>query len=338
MKKLFLITILLFTTTTTFSQIYLDQNGLKTSVVNSLSAASTQAKRYEIAAIGYNSHHWQSGGSIVVELYQQYYSTGYEKYVIENGFRQGTDTSLPIIKLVESNGQSHNAKLSLGSPFDLTTYFFDYINKALPIILDVKDYSQYKVKITYLQDKVDVLTGQNQIKINQTPKGTDIPDFAVSTELSNNLITSGNLRISGAGNHYIQNGNVGIGTTNPTSKLTVKGEIHSREVKVTVDAGADFVFAEDYALPSLDAVDKYIKENKHLPEIASAAEMQTNGINLSEMNIKLLQKLEELTLYTIEQEKKNTIQSKEIEILKRENEAFKSLSERLSKLENQYKQ
>ncbi|RKR10417.1 hypothetical protein C8C83_2093 [Flavobacterium sp. 90] len=102
----------------------------------------------------------------------------------------------------------------------------------------------------------------------------------------------------------IQNGNVGIGTSNPTEKLTVAGNISSREVKVTVDAGADFVFENDYKLNSLDFLDKYIKENKHLPEIASAEEMQKDGINLSEMNIKLLQKIEELTLYVIEQDKR----------------------------------
>jgi hypothetical protein len=66
--------------------------------------------------------------------------------------------------------------------------------------------------------------------------------------------------------------------------------------------------------------------------------MKKDGINLSEMNIKLLQKVEELTLYTIEQEKKNNIQSKKIEVLEKENQAFKTLSERLSKLENQSKQ
>jgi len=101
-------------------------------------------------------------------------------------------------------------------------------------------------------------------------------------------------------------GNVGIGTKFPTSKLTVAGNINSREVKVTVDAGADFVFENNYNLPSLDDVDKYIKENKHLPEIASADEMKKDGINLSEMNIKLLQKIEEMTLYMIEQNKKIT--------------------------------
>jgi hypothetical protein len=140
------------------------------------------------------------------------------------------------------------------------------------------------------------------------------------------------------------NGNVGIGTTNPTSKLTVAGNINSREVKVTVDAGADFVFEKDYHLPTLPFLESYIKENKHLPEIASAKEMQANGINLSEMNIKLLQKIEEMTLYMIEQEKKSTLQSKKIEeqnkkiqTLIKENESFKTLSERFSKIENQLK-
>jgi hypothetical protein len=132
-------------------------------------------------------------------------------------------------------------------------------------------------------------------------------------------------------------GNVGIGTMNPTSMLTVAGNINSREVKVTVDAGADFVFDNNYNLPSLDSVDKYIKENKHLPEIASADEMKKDGINLSEMNIKLLQKIEELTLYTIKQEKKNDQQNLEIEILKKENETIKSILDRLSQIEQKLK-
>jgi hypothetical protein len=109
----------------------------------------------------------------------------------------------------------------------------------------------------------------------------------------------------GATNWSFASGNVGIGTINPTSKLTVAGNISSREVKVTVDAGADFVFKKDYNLPSLSSLDTFIKENKHLPEMASAKEMQANGINLSEMNIKLLQKVEEMTLYMIEMKKDN---------------------------------
>jgi hypothetical protein len=139
-------------------------------------------------------------------------------------------------------------------------------------------------------------------------------------------------QIARGSSSVVFNGNVGIGTTNPTSKLTVAGNINSREVKVSVDAGADFVFEKDYNLPSLQEVEKFVNENKHLPEIASAKEMQKDGINLSEMNIKLLQKIEELTLYVIElnkrielQQKKYNSQSNEMEILKKEVESIKLL-------------
>ncbi len=124
------------------------------------------------------------------------------------------------------------------------------------------------------------------------------------------------------------NGNVGIGTSNITSKLTVAGTIASREVKVTVDAGADFVFENDYKLPSLDSVANFIKENKHLPEIASAERMKIDGINLSEINIKLLQKIEELTLYSIQQ-------NEELQALRKDNKVIKALLEKLSKNKNQ---
>jgi len=143
------------------------------------------------------------------------------------------------------------------------------------------------------------------------------------------------LRINRGGSLLIQptSGNVGIGTINPDSKLTVAGNIHSREVKVTVTAGADFVFENDYNLPSLRSIEEYIKTNKHLPEIAAAFEMKKNGIYLSEMNIKLLQKIEELTLYTIAQEKNIVKQSHKIDALENENKKIKTINEKLIELQ-----
>jgi hypothetical protein len=83
----------------------------------------------------------------------------------------------------------------------------------------------------------------------------------------------------------------------------LQGKFEAKEVKVTLTPTADFVFDEEYKLPELDEVEKHIKEKKHLPEIASAAQMEKEGVNIGEFQIKLLQKIEELTLYTIEQNK-----------------------------------
>ena len=124
---------------------------------------------------------------------------------------------------------------------------------------------------------------------------------------------------------YRRSGNVGVGVKNPKMKLEVDGTVVAREIKVEAKT-ADFVFENNYQLRSLEEVETFIKDNKHLPEIAPAKEMQKNGVNQSEMNQKLLQKIEELTLYVIEQNKKtealiekNKLLEKEINLLKRNN-------------------
>lgn len=84
----------------------------------------------------------------------------------------------------------------------------------------------------------------------------------------------------------------------------IDGKLTAKEVEIKVNTGADFVFDPKYRLAPLAEVESFIKERKHLPEIPSEKEMQENGLNLNEMQIKLLQKIEELTLYTIELNKK----------------------------------
>lgn len=101
------------------------------------------------------------------------------------------------------------------------------------------------------------------------------------------------------------NGRVGINTSNPQYTLDVKGTIRAAEVKVeSVDNFADFVFEKDYRLPDLSEVHQFIQKNGHLSGIPSAAEVKENGMSLVDMQIKLLQKVEELTLYIIKQEEK----------------------------------
>ena len=123
----------------------------------------------------------------------------------------------------------------------------------------------------------------------------------------------------------VNTGNVGIGTSSPDAKLAVKGTVHANEVKVDLNVpGPDYVFNEDYNLTSLDSIKTYIDQNKHLPEVPSAKEMEKDGIQLGEMNMLLLKKIEELTLHVIEQNKK----------LAAQNELILKQNERLTNLEN----
>jgi len=112
---------------------------------------------------------------------------------------------------------------------------------------------------------------------------------------------------------YSSNGNVGIGTGNPDSKLSVNGNIRAKEIKVEIANWPDYVFAKDYQLPTLEQTRHHIKEKGHLPGIPSAAEVKVNGIDLGEMNKNLLKKIEELTLYLIEIEKESIAQKIELE-------------------------
>ncbi|RZS90543.1 tail fiber protein [Aquimarina brevivitae] len=115
------------------------------------------------------------------------------------------------------------------------------------------------------------------------------------------------------------NGNVGIGTNSPDTKLTVKGNIHAEEVKIDLSVpGPDYVFTKDYDLLSIEEVKQHIADKGHLPNIPSAIEMEANGVELGVMNMKLLEKIEELTLYTIAQEEKLN----ELDTLKEQNKTL----------------
>lgn len=106
-------------------------------------------------------------------------------------------------------------------------------------------------------------------------------------------------------NAFVINGNgfIGIGTANPQEMLSVYGRIRSQEVKVENNNWPDYVFLPSYQLSPLSDLEKYIQENQHLPDIQSSDEVKKEGLNLGEMNAKLLKKIEELTLYLIENQK-----------------------------------
>ena len=145
-------------------------------------------------------------------------------------------------------------------------------------------------------------------------------------------------------------GNVGIGTWNTFGyKLAVNGNLGvdgDIDLSTSVDGNQnfnwpDYVFEKDYKLLTLDQVEEHIEEKGHLPNIPSAKEVEEKGsFSLGEMNKKLLEKVEELTLYTIAQEKKiKKLQKQETRIqkLEKENKQLKSILERISQLEAKLK-
>jgi hypothetical protein len=101
-------------------------------------------------------------------------------------------------------------------------------------------------------------------------------------------------------------GDVGIGTASPGPyKLAVEGTIGARKIKVTqATPWADYVFEEGYKLPTLTELEEYVLQNKHLPDVPSAKEIQKNGLDLGDNQAVLLKKIEELTLYIIDINKK----------------------------------
>ncbi|TYR36354.1 hypothetical protein FXV77_10635 [Sphingobacterium phlebotomi] len=106
----------------------------------------------------------------------------------------------------------------------------------------------------------------------------------------------------------VQNdGSVGIGTISPQAKLAVNGNILAKEIKIKTDISVpDYVFEDTYDLPSLSSIERYVKVHKHLPEVPSAKDIEKDGLDLAEMNLLLLKKVEELTLHLIEKEKEVT--------------------------------
>lgn len=108
---------------------------------------------------------------------------------------------------------------------------------------------------------------------------------------------------------------IGIGTTNPQAKLDVNGTIRAKEVKIEATGWSDFVFAKEYKLPSLESIEQHINDKQHLPDMPSEKQVMEEGVNVVEMQAKLLQKIEELTLYVIQLDKENKDLKKKVEAL-----------------------
>jgi len=139
--------------------------------------------------------------------------------------------------------------------------------------------------------------------------------YSVST--TNDLLTSSIITATA-------DGKVGIGTTDTKGyKLAVNGSVVATSVVVKLYANwPDYVFKKDYQLRPLAEIKSYIDQNQHLPEMPSAKEIATNGQNLGEINQLLTKKVEELTLYLIENNKKQEEQEARLKKLEEQLEAL----------------
>ncbi|QRY57134.1 hypothetical protein [Sphingobacterium siyangense] len=108
---------------------------------------------------------------------------------------------------------------------------------------------------------------------------------------------------------------IGIGTSSPEYKLDIVGTARAHEIRVNTQKTAGFVFDPSYQLPVLDSVKTFIQENRHLPGIPSAKQMERDGINVGNLQIDLLQKIEELTLHLIQATERINAQERRIKEL-----------------------
>lgn len=202
---------------------------------------------------------------------------------LNNDFEQGSQVKVYVLKPKISGIISNQIQ---------ATVISGHLEKTI-------DWSLYSNKTILVEET----NGLNQNIYKATISRNYNPDAMAIPETNNDYPLGTNVNVSIMEDVSFVNNNMGIGTSSPAYKLDVCGTIRAKEIKVDLLGGCDFVFEKDYKLIKLDDLETYVNTNKHLPEIASEKEMIERGLNMKDFQLKLLQKIEELTLYTIEQNK-----------------------------------
>ncbi|THU38412.1 hypothetical protein FAM09_17230 [Niastella caeni] len=223
-------------------------------------------------------------------------------YLNQNTQNPGTETGIkfytepnPTVPLM-SIMQGGNVGIGTGSPTAKLSLGNSITNVKLALWEGTTDNQYYRTGL-------GIAAGQFRLFV---PRSDNRFSFLASENATDELLT------------VLGTGNVGIGISTPQTKLAVNGDITAKKVKVTQTGWADYVFHPTYKLRPLPELEQYINKQQHLPEIPSAAEVEKNGIDLGNNQALLLKKIEELTLYVIDLNKKVQQQQEEITRLKQQ--------------------
>ncbi|MBI2275708.1 MAG: hypothetical protein HYU70_18090 [Bacteroidetes bacterium] len=238
-----------------------------------------------------------------------------ERMRIDNGGNVGIGTSNPFARLNVLDPNKNSTALVIGRGIQAgqanlpNTYGYPYVRiGGGEYDNNYNNLTKQTIGFGYMPGGYSPVEIGVEIK-NWSSSGTADIVFATRPD-DNNVIPTERVRITNMG--YM-----GIGTTMPTEKLSVNGNVRAKKIIVSQTGWSDYVFNADYKLKSLPEVEAFIKENKHLPEVPSAKEVEEKGISVGDNQALLLKKIEELTLYVIELKRENIEQQKEINQLKK---------------------
>lgn len=224
------------------------------------------------------------------------------------------DLSLPSYKGLVIGNNAQNGEVTIGQTVD-NRVSFGWIYNATPsagygIIatpegnnpLVLQPFGNGKVGVGVTNPGVRLTLPNNEYIGWKNPANT-VEDVAIRTNPQNDLT----IYALGPDRIYLQSltGNVGIGTNNPKARLTVNGDILATKLKITQSVWPDYVFSKEYVLPTLQELENYISQHKHLPGVPSAGDVETNDLDVGEMNKVLMEKVEELTLYLLQEHKRS---------------------------------